>query len=82
MDNFLENLRAKPAGVKKLILWATSGSITLVIVLIWFLSGHAQNVGPQTASVSVSPWQEIKNSTLKMYQSVSDQYGKLKIENK
>ncbi len=85
MDYFLNNVRGKSPAVKKAILWGVSGGITLLIVFIWILGGHVEKVETQTASISFSPWKEIKNSSEKMYQSISSQFEKIrsvKIENK
>ncbi len=79
MDTFLQKIRGKSEKTKKVIIWGTSSAITLVIFIFWILSFQYQKTDMvETAAVGSSPWQQVKESTMKMYDNVKGQIGKLK----
>jgi len=83
MMDKLEQLRAKPEHVKRMISAGTAGAITLVIVLFWIVSlsvsgGSSTYADNASAQIAASPFSTLSASAADAFAPVASAFESLK----
>ena len=84
MMNKLEQLRAKPDHIKRMIAAGVAGGITLVIVIFWIVSlsvtsRNSSNLADTaTAHIAASPFSTLSASVADAFAPVGSLFGRLK----
>lgn len=81
MFEYLEKLRNKSVKEKKRILWASTVSLWLVILAVWYLTSqisYFKNKPEAKPYVDNAPWQQLKNMTADAFSAFENQFSTIK----
>jgi hypothetical protein len=81
MKKFIEKLRSKPEHIRKNILYATTFSVTGLILIIWIYSLVSHLSSPETREAfrnDLKPLTVIKDNLSDAYQNITADLSKIK----